>query len=165
MARRCFYSFQYRPDCWRAAQVRNIRAIEGNQPATDNDWETVTRGGDPAIERWISGQMHGRTCCIVLVGAETAGRKWITHEIIKAWNDGLGVAGIRIHGLLNQHRQLSVAGGNPFDHVWLNQGTRRLSTVVPLYDPPGFDSPARYDWISRSLSGIVETAIGIRVAN
>ena len=51
MKRRVFYSFHYVPDNWRAATVRNIGAIEGNSPATDNDWETVTSGGDPAIKR------------------------------------------------------------------------------------------------------------------
>lgn len=51
MKRRVFYSFHYDPDNWRAAQVRNIGSIEGNSPASDNDWETVTRGGDAAIKR------------------------------------------------------------------------------------------------------------------
>jgi len=59
MKRRVFYSFHYTPDNWRAGQVRNIGVIEGNRPATDNDWETVKKGGDRAIERWISAQMHG----------------------------------------------------------------------------------------------------------
>ena len=39
MARKCFYSFHYQPDNVRASQVRNIGAIEGNQPVSDNDWE------------------------------------------------------------------------------------------------------------------------------
>ena len=54
MARRAFYSFHYAPDAWRASTVRNIGAIEGNRPATDNDWEAVKRGGDDAIKRWIA---------------------------------------------------------------------------------------------------------------
>ena len=32
MARRTFYSFHYKPDNWRAAQVRNMGVIEGNRP-------------------------------------------------------------------------------------------------------------------------------------
>ena len=82
MARRCFYSFHYEPDSWRASTVRKIGAIEGNQPVTPNDWESVA-GGDNAeekIKRWIATQMQGRTCTIVLVGAKTANRKWINHE-------------------------------------------------------------------------------------
>ena len=101
MARKCFYSFHYTPDNARASQVRNIGVIEGNRPAPDNDWEKVTKGGDDAIKKWIAEQMNGRTCCIVLVGSATANRKWINHEIIKAWDNGLGVVGINIHGLKN----------------------------------------------------------------
>ena len=99
--RQVFYSFHYKPDCWRAATVRSIGVIEGNKPAPDNDWETVVRGGDEAIKKWIKEQMKYRTCAVVLVGKETANRKWINHEIIEAWNASLGVVGIRIHGLKN----------------------------------------------------------------
>ena len=69
MARACFYSFHYKPDSWRAATVRSIGAIDGNKPATDNDWESVTKGGDAAIKKWISDQMQGRSCTVVLVGS------------------------------------------------------------------------------------------------
>ena len=91
MARNCFYSFHYKPDNARASQVRNIGVIEGNKPVSDNDWEAVTKGGDDAIKRWIASQMKGKTCAVVLAGTGTANRKWINHEIIKAWDDGLGV--------------------------------------------------------------------------
>ena len=43
MARRAFYSFQYKPDASRAGQVRNIGVVEGNTPVSDNDWETVLK--------------------------------------------------------------------------------------------------------------------------
>jgi hypothetical protein len=50
MARRVFFSFHYDADKWRASQVRNMGALEGNIPCSDNDWETVKRGGDAGIE-------------------------------------------------------------------------------------------------------------------
>jgi hypothetical protein len=59
------------------------------------------KGGDDAIKKWIASQMKGKHCAVVLVGTGTANRKWINHEIIKAWDDGLGVVGIYIHGLKN----------------------------------------------------------------
>lgn len=165
MARKVFYSFHYVPDCWRAAQVRNIGVIEGNQPAKDNDWEAVAREGDAAIERWIANQMIGRSCTVVLIGANTAGRKWINHEIVKSWDAGMGVVGIRIHGLLNREQQTSLIGGNPFDHI--NYGTtgRKLSTIVKCYDPQGVTSRDRYAWIQTHLSNAVEEAIAIRERN
>ena len=53
--------------------------------------------------------MRGRTCTIVLVGAETANRKWINYEIVKSWDDRLGVVGIRIHGLKNRAGEIAVS--------------------------------------------------------
>ena len=94
MARRVFYSFHYTPDNWRAATVRNIGSIEGNRPASDNDWHSITKAGEDAIKRWIADQMKGRTCTVVLIGTNTANRKWINYEIIKSWNDGVGIVGI-----------------------------------------------------------------------
>ena len=120
MARRTFFSFHYIPDNWRAATVRNIGTIEGNKPATDNDWETVTKAGDAAIKSWIADQMNGRTCTVVLVGAGTPNRKWINHEIVKSWDDGMGVVGIRIHGLKDSGGNTSKQGGNPFEY-WIRQ--------------------------------------------
>ena len=61
MARRVFYSFHYIPDCSRAAQVRNMGVLDGNQPASDNDWEAVKKGGDAAIKKWIDGQLDGKS--------------------------------------------------------------------------------------------------------
>ena len=73
MARQAFFSFHYQPDNWRASQVRNMGIIEGNRPATDNDWESIAGAGDAAIQRWINEQMKYRSCTIVLVGQNTAG--------------------------------------------------------------------------------------------
>jgi hypothetical protein len=75
MARQVFYSFHYENDNWRASQVRNIGVIEGNRPAPDNDWETLKRGGDNAIKRWIDDQMHYRSCTVVLVGFRNCWKK------------------------------------------------------------------------------------------
>lgn len=165
MARKVFYSFHYQPDSWRAATVRNIGAIEGNQPAADNDWEEVTRGGDEAIKRWINSQLKGRTCAVVLVGSNTANRKWINYEIVKAWDEGLGVVGIYIHGLKDSNQKVSTKGANPFDYIGYNNTGKKLSSIVRCYDPAGGTSQDRYDWIVKHLGNAVEEAIQIRQNN
>ena len=114
MARRAFYSFHYKPDNWRAAQVRNMGMVEGNAPVSDNDWETVTKGGEAAIKKWITKQMHERSCTIVLIGTGTANRKWINQEIIESWNNGMGVVGIHVNGLKDLDEKISLKGNNPF---------------------------------------------------
>lgn len=160
--RQVFYSFHYKPDYWRASMVRNIGAIEGNKPAPDNDWETITSGGDEAIKEWIKNQMQYRSCTVVLVGNKTADRKWINHEIVKSWNAGMGVVGIYIHGLKNNQGLISKKGNNPFDCIPYEETKEKLSTVVKCYNPVGTNSKERYDWISQNIASAVEEAIKIR---
>ena len=165
MARNVFFSFQYKPDNWRVATVRNIGAIEGNKPASDNDWESITQGGDSAIKKWIADQMHGRSCTVVLVGSNTANRKWINYEIIKSWDDGKGVVGINIHGLKNADGEVSTKGENPFAHIGYGDAGKKLSSIVKCYNPSGGNSQERYDWIKKHFASAVEEAINIRQAN
>jgi len=165
MARRAFYSFHCAPDNWRAATVRNIGSIEGNRPASDNDWYSITKDGDDAIKRWIADQMNGRVCTVLLVGSATANRKWINDEIIKSWDDGMGVVGIRIHGLKDSAGQTATKGANPFDYIGYGNTGRKLSSIVKCYDPTGSNSQERYAWIAKYLEDAVEEAIGIRNKN
>lgn len=160
MARRTFFSFHYKPDNWRAGEVRNMGVIEGNQPVSDNDWEAITKKGDKAIQDWIDGQLSGRSCSIVLIGAATAGRKWIKYEIKKSWDDEKGLVGIYIHNLKNQDGNQSSKGSNPF--VDVSVGDKKLSTIVKAYDPPYSTSTDVYDYIKRNLEDWVEEAISIR---
>ena len=165
MTRQVFYSFHYKPDAMRASQVRQIGVLEGNKPASDNDWEKVTGGGDPAIKKWIEGQMKGRSCTVVLVGQNTANRKWINHEIIESWNADMGVVGICIHGLRNTDGYIAKMGNNPFDYITFGDTKKKLSSIVKCYNPTGTNSKERYAWISKHLANAVEEAIKIRKAN
>jgi hypothetical protein len=140
--------------------VRNIGAIEGNRPASDNDWEEVKSGGDQAIKRWISEQMTGRSCTVVLIGKATAGRKWITYEIRKAWDDGKGVFGIYVHNLEDKDGNQTTKGANPFNNITV--GNRVLSRIVKAYDPQASTSASVYGYISNNLENWVEEAIRVR---
>ena len=128
MARRAFYSFHYKPDNWRAAQLRNMGMVEGNAPVSDNDWQTVTKGGEAAIKKWITKQMRERSCTIVLVGTGTANRKWINQEIIESWNNGMGVVGIHVNGLKDLDEKNFAQGQEP---VFLHRiRQQRKNTLV-----------------------------------
>ncbi len=165
MARRVFYSFHYKPDVMRVSLVRNIGLLEANRPATDNDWETVKSGKDVAIKRWITTQMKGRSCTVVLIGQNTANRKWINHEIIKSWDDGMGVVGIHIYGLKNTDGYISKRGKNPFDFIGYGDTGKKLSSIVKCYNPAGSNSKERYAWIAKHLENAVAEAIKIRNDN
>lgn len=165
MARNVFYSFHYKPDNARAAQVRNMGVVEGNKPASDNDWEQITKGGDEAIENWINDQLKGKSCAVVLIGQATAGRKWITYEVVKAWNEKKGVLGVYVHNLKDLDGNQSGMGGNPFDHVTVGSDKKKLSAIAPTHNPPQTDSKEAYAYIKKHLADWIEDAIKIRNDN
>lgn len=161
MVRRVFFSFHFANDFWRASQIRQAGVLEGDEPVTDNEWSTITRGGDRAIENWINNQMARSSCCVVLIGSETAGRKWINYEIRQAWITNKGVLGIHIYKLKDQYQKQSPKGGNPFHFVTSENGTS-LSKIVRVMDPPQFQSEFVYAYIKESIASWVEEAIQIR---
>ena len=165
MARKCFYSFHYIPDNWRVSKIRNIGTVEGNKPASDNAWETVVGGGDKKIKEWISGQMKGRTCTVILVGSNTANRKWINHEIAESWNGGMGVLAIHTHNITDSKDKQSSKGANPLYYITHNATKNRLSTIAKCYDPPRSTSKGVYSCISDNIEDWIDEAITIRKAN
>lgn len=160
MARKVFHSFHYQADNWRTQMVRNIGALERNEPALPNEWEEVKRGGDAGIRRWIDGQLDGRTCTIVLVGSETAQRRWVYYEIIESWNRGLGVLAVHIHKLEGKDGQQSARGQSPFELIPYLGHT--FAGRAKSYDPPYTPSKLVYGHIQQGLEHWVDEAISNR---
>ena len=158
MKRRVFYSFHYEADCERAAQVRNIGEVEGNRPASDNDWQTITRGGDKAIQKWIQEQLDGCCCTIVLIGQHTAERRWVRHEIEESWREGKGVFGIYIHRLKNLKGEQGIKGKNPFNQIKVPRVLHEsnLADIVEAYKPPHRKSKKVYVNLSPSSTPKLE---------
>ena len=163
MAKKVFTSFHYKPDNWRASQIRNIGKIEGNSIATTNKWEEVTNGGDDAIKKWINDNMFGKSCVIVFVGEKTAGRKWIKYEIKKAWEDKRGIFGVHAHNLKDKDGNQCNKGSNPFDDFTI--GDKKMSSIVKCYDPPYTTSTNVYDYIKENIEDWIDKAIEIRDSN
>ncbi len=161
MPRRVFYSFYYAEDSWRVSQIRQIGAIEGQSVVNSNVWEEIKRNDD-GVKRWINEQMKGKSCVVVLIGENTASRRWVKYEIEKGWNDKRGVLGVRIHGLLNYHQQSARPGANPFDGFTLNNGKERLSAHVPIFNPAGNNSKEIYASIKEHLGAWIDHAIQVR---
>jgi len=98
MARRVFFSFKYE-DVSRAMVVRNSWVTQGKQAAgfiDAADFEDLERQGDPAIKRWIDGQLEGTSVTAVLVGSKTCNSRWVKYEINKSIERGNGLLGIDI---------------------------------------------------------------------
>lgn len=134
--RKVFYSFHYKRDSQRAAQVRNSHAIadEDEYGVIDSvEWEKVEKGGEEAIKRWINDQLKFTSVTAVLIGAETAERDWVEYEIRKSWERGNGLVGVRIHNVKNLDGKTDVAGSNPFDNIFLADDAP-LSKLCKTYD-------------------------------
>ncbi len=84
MARKVFFSFHYQRDLWRVNVVRNSGTIEGIAAAGFHDaslWEETMRGGDVAVKTLIDSGLDGTSVTVVLIGAETANRKYVSYEV------------------------------------------------------------------------------------
>jgi hypothetical protein len=162
VARKVFYSFHFARDSHRVSQVKNMGAVEGQPILSSNEWEDVKKGGNAAIQKWIDEEMKGKSCLVVLIGKETAGRKWVDYEIEKAWNEKKGVVGVYIHNLKNLLESQDTKGANPFTTFTMCDGKQRMSTTVKAYDSGYSTSTNVYDHIKKNLSSWVEEAISIR---
>ncbi len=152
--RKVFYSFHFDNDVFRVQQIRNMGVIEGNEPASPNNWEQVRRtsGG---VERWIDENMKGKSCVVVLIGTETANRPWVKYEIKKAWKDGKGLFGIHVHNLKDPKTGTCTKGTNPFSGIKFTKANGQVY-VPKVYDPSASDA---YGDINKKLSTWIEQAI------
>lgn len=117
MARRVFFSFHYQNDLWRVNQVRNSHVVEGTAAAGFQDaslWEEAKLKGDAAIKRLIDKALEGTTVTAVLIGTETANRRYVDYEIQKSVERGNGLLGIYIHQLKDSRGHTSAQGQVPW---------------------------------------------------
>ncbi len=140
MARKIFFSFHYERDSWRVSQVRNSAVIAKYEKTPFYDkakWEQIKREGDQAIKNWIDAQLIGTSVTVVLIGKETAARKWVKYEIEKSISEGKGLIGVHITGLKDQYGKTEDSlGANPLPsgypvYKWNHdKGAERLADWV-----------------------------------
>jgi MTH538 TIR-like domain (DUF1863) len=137
MARSTFVSLQR--DNWRVRQVLQMGAIEGQEIVSAQTWEY-------------------KSAVVVLIGAQTASRPWVTYEITKAWKEERPLVGIRIHGLEDSEGNTDTSGANPFEKVTLGSRGGSVADYVPVYTPSGSDSNQVYASIKNNLESWVAAA-------
>jgi hypothetical protein len=130
-------------------------ALEENKPVSENQWETVIKGGNKAIEKWIDDNMKNRSCVIVLIGEDTHKRPWVKYEIQKAWKDGRGLLGIHINNLKDPKTGKCTKGTNPFSQFTFKDGSGKEKSI-PCKTPKATDA---YDDIKANIDSWVEEAI------
>lgn len=136
MARQAFFTFHYQRDIFRVNVVRNSQEfVRSQMTPTFYDhslWEKTKLQGDEAIKRLINSGLKGSSVTVVLVGNETAGRKWVNYEIVESHNQGMGILAVRIHNIADVNGHTNYAGRNPLDD-WQVGGVP-FSKLYPTYD-------------------------------
>lgn len=142
MARRVFFSFHYQNDIFRVNVIRNGGVVVGKAAAGFHDaslWEKTKRRGSEAIKRLIDNGLEGTSVTCVLIGQETAKRKYVAYEIEQSVKRGNGLLGIHINGIRDQK------GNTDF---WRGE----IPEALKKYNSP------IYDWNRSSFGEWVEEA-------
>lgn len=155
MAKSSFVSFHYQNDYWRVQQILRMGAIEGQEILPAQNWEAVKNQGDQAIKNWIDKEMARKSAVVVLIGAETANRKYVKYEIRKAWDSRKPLLGIRIHGLEDSNGNTSAYGPDPFAQFGFSDSDRTFADYVPVHSPAGRDSSQVYGSIKDNMASWV----------
>ncbi|MFG2904943.1 TIR domain-containing protein [Kitasatospora sp. NPDC048286] len=139
MARRTFFSFHYERDVWRSSIVRNSARLKPSIEAEFIDaslWEDAKLVGDAALRRLMDDGLMRTSVTAVLIGAETASRRWVRYEIDKSIERGNGLFGIYIHNIKDRFGSTDRLGLNPlpascktYDWVY-NDGYNNLGSWV-----------------------------------
>jgi hypothetical protein len=139
MAHRTFFSFHYEKDVTRASIVRNSSKTKSNISPEWIDgsiWEDAKLTGDAAVKRLITNALSGTSVTAVLIGSETASRRWVQEEIRQSLERGNGLFGIYIHNIKDLFGNTAIKGSNPLPsgyatHDWVNEdGYNNLGTWV-----------------------------------
>lgn len=138
MAKRVFFSFHYDNDIHRAERIRNSWLTHADRESAgffdSSIREKAKRTDDAALRRFIREGMRNTSVTAVLIGAETADRKWVKFEISESIDKGNGLIGVRIHRMQDLQKRTTIAGTNPFERRW-TKGDHELDTWrVPVYD-------------------------------
>jgi hypothetical protein len=116
MARRVFFSFHYQSDVWRANVVRNAHIVDGTAAAGFHDaslWEETKKQGDAAIKKLIDDALNGTTVTVVLIGSQTASRRYVAYELERSRARGNGLLGVYVHGIKDQNGNTTAMGQAP----------------------------------------------------
>jgi len=114
-------------------------------------WERTKQRGDAALKALIEGGLNGTSVVVVLIGHETANRRWVQYELGRGFDLGKGMLGVRIHRLKNFEGYPDLPGHNPLDDIIDNETERPLSHLFNTYDWVDDDGYRNFaDWVEEA---------------
>jgi len=122
MARRTFFSFHYKPDIWRVQNVRNCWIVKPEDQSADgffdsSVFEASAKENDDTLKAFLRDGLKNSSVTCVLVGAETASRRWVRYEVVRSILKGNGVLAVFIHDVKNNSGQTCLKGVNPLEEI------------------------------------------------
>lgn len=154
MARQVFFSFHYQRDIFRVNTIRKHDLTKNSLAEAgyvDHSlWEKSKLQGDAALRKLIDDGLAGSSVTVVLIGYETAGRRWVDYEIRQSHVRGNGMLGIYINRIPSINDTTDPRGKNPLDdHTTIVQGqTVKLSSIYKTYDWVGDSGYANFGaWV------------------
>lgn len=123
MARRTFFSLHYKPDVWRAWNVRNSRIVkddEGDEGFFDSSvFEESKKKGDENLKTFIRDGMKNSSVTCVLAGSQTWARRWVRYEIARSVIKGNGLLTVYIDGVKDKDGNTSTRTYDPLAQIAL----------------------------------------------
>ncbi len=117
--RRTFFSFHYQKDVSRAHVVRNSWVTKDEREDAGffdgSVFESKKRVGEDTLKAFLTDALNGTSVTCVVIGEETYARPWVRYELVRSFERGKGLFGVRVHGVRDLQKNLGVAGANPFD--------------------------------------------------
>lgn len=142
MARRVFFSFHYQQDIFRVNVIRNSGVVIGSSAAGFQDgslWEKAKKRGSSVVKRIIDRGLENTSVTCVLIGRNTANRKYVTYEIEQSVKKGNGLLGIHINNIRD------VKEGRDF---WQGEVPAALiKNNAPIYS---WDRGSFGDWVEKA---------------
>jgi len=80
-------------------------------------WEKEKSKGPTVIKNLIETGLKKTSVTTVLIGDETAERRWVKYEIVKSFEKGNGILGIHINRIRGKQQAISARGLNPLDRL------------------------------------------------
>jgi len=120
MPRYTFFSFCYEDvKNFKVNVVRNSWLLNNSADSfiDGSIWEKEKSKGPSVIKNLIETGLKKTSVTTVLIGDETADRRWVKYEIVKSFEKGNGILGIHINRIRGKDQTISSRGLNPLDRL------------------------------------------------
>ncbi len=119
MARKVLFSFSYEDvKNFKSNVVRQSWVTQNGEGAfvDGSIWETAKANSVTYLKNMIDDGMKNTSVTVVLIGEDTANRRWVNYEIVRSFERGNGLLGIHINRIAGRTGR-TASGDNPLNRL------------------------------------------------